>query len=358
MITIKKTLHLPQTYPLTRIGCPEDLLFFDIETTGFSGDRDQLYLIGCTWYQDESWQLTQWLADSIAAEQELLHAFFTFLGRFRMLVHFNGDGFDLPFLSKRCRHYGLPYDFSGIESFDIYRRVRPYRRLLGLESMKQKAIEHFLGVQRSDRFSGGELIDVYHTWLHDHRPELEKLLLLHNEDDLKGMPGILPILSYPDLLEHSFLVETYETVRTPSAHQLRLTCASQYSVPVPFEAAHAPVHCSVSGSCLQLNIDLCDGTLKHFYPDYKNYYYLIYEDTAVHKSVGEYVDKNARVRATAETCYTKRSGCFVPQPGPLWEPVMKQERKDKLCYAALEDVHQEDTERMDIYVRQLIRYLM
>lgn len=46
MITIEKTLNLPDTYPLERIGRLEELLFFDIETTGFSGDYSNLYLIG------------------------------------------------------------------------------------------------------------------------------------------------------------------------------------------------------------------------------------------------------------------------------------------------------------------------
>lgn len=47
MITIKHPVDLPDTYPLERIGALRDLLFFDIETTGFSGDTSQLYLIGC-----------------------------------------------------------------------------------------------------------------------------------------------------------------------------------------------------------------------------------------------------------------------------------------------------------------------
>ena len=38
MITIKHPVDLPDTYPLDRIGPLKDLLFFDIETTGFSGD--------------------------------------------------------------------------------------------------------------------------------------------------------------------------------------------------------------------------------------------------------------------------------------------------------------------------------
>ena len=69
MITIEKKLLLPDTYPLERIGKLDELLFFDIETTGFSGDRFQLYLIGCTYYKDNTWNLIQWFADTKAAEK-------------------------------------------------------------------------------------------------------------------------------------------------------------------------------------------------------------------------------------------------------------------------------------------------
>ena len=46
--------------------------------------------------------------------------------------------------------------------------------------------------------TGGQLIEVYRDYLHTHEKSLYDLLILHNEDDLKGMPAILPILSYAD----------------------------------------------------------------------------------------------------------------------------------------------------------------
>ena len=49
---------------------------------------------------------------------------------------------------------------------DIYKKIRPYRKLLGLESMKQKAIEQFLGISREDKYTGGQLIEVYRDYLH------------------------------------------------------------------------------------------------------------------------------------------------------------------------------------------------
>lgn len=101
------------------------------------------------------------------------------------MVHFNGDGFDIPFLQKRCKHFNLPYSFSDVASFDIYKKVKPYRNLLGLDSLKQKSIEQFLGIARTDKYNGGQLIEVYKDYLMTHEQNLYDLLILHNEDDLK-----------------------------------------------------------------------------------------------------------------------------------------------------------------------------
>jgi len=362
MLTIKKPLSLPDTYPLERIGKLEELLFFDIETTGFSGDYSQLYLIGCTYFQSGRWQLIQWFADTADAEEELLHAFFRFLKSYKTVIHFNGDGFDIPYLLKRCCHFGLSYDFSAVESVDIYRKIKPYRKLLGLESMKQKAIEQFLGVSRQDLYSGGQLIEVYADYLMTRDPFLYHLLILHNEDDLKGMPQILPILCYPDFLEHGFRLAGRRTVQETDLFGgkhplLELSCESDYEIPVPFEAEASPVRCEADGNRLILTIELYEGELKHFYPNYKDYYYLIYEDTAIHKSVGEYVDKAARTRATAKNCYTKQTGCFLPQFAAIWEPVMKREPKDKVAYVELSHACLDDPRCFLQYLDQALQHL-
>ena len=211
MITIQKTITLPDTYPLERLGRLEDLLFFDIETTGFSGDYTHLYLIGCTYFQKGTWHLIQWFADTADSEAEILHSFFHFLEQFKTVVHFNGDGFDIPYLLKRCKAFKLPYDFSGVSSIDIYKKIKPFRSLLKLEQLKQKSIERFLGIYREDQYHGGQLIDVYKIYLQTHEDELYDMLMLHNREDLEGMPLILPILNYPDFFEHPFLLKN-ETV--------------------------------------------------------------------------------------------------------------------------------------------------
>ncbi|MBP3544608.1 MAG: ribonuclease H-like domain-containing protein [Lachnospiraceae bacterium] len=77
------------------------VVFFDIETTGFSGQSSLIYLIGCIYYKDNSWQLRQWFLDDVNTEKELLLSFFDFIGSYTWLIHFNGAAFDIPFIEKR-----------------------------------------------------------------------------------------------------------------------------------------------------------------------------------------------------------------------------------------------------------------
>lgn len=362
MITLQKTIAFHETYPLERIGRREELLFFDIETTGFSGEYSTLYLIGCVYYRNDCWNLVQWFADTLNSEREVLKTFFEFLKDFTRVVHFNGDGFDIPYLLKRCLAHRLPYDFSGVESLDIYRKIRPYRGILGLSSMKQKAIEEFLRVERKDLYSGGQLIEVYKDYLLSHDRYLFDLLILHNEDDLKGMPLILPILNYPDFLEHDFLLDHQELLSQKDIFDrdhsvLRLTCKNGYSIPVGFSKSNSMVSLEAEGECLTVTIDLYEGELKYFYPDYKNYYYLIYEDKAIHKSVAEYVDKEARIKATAKTCYTRQTGRYLPQFSTLWTPCLQKEFKDKTTFVSYEPHFLEDSGNFRLYLRHLLHTL-
>ena len=233
MITIEKKLSTSSVYSFHNQIPYEDMVFFDIETTGFSPTNTILYLIGCAYFRDNSWNLIQWFADDNTSEKQILHSFFDFISDYKVLIHFNGEGFDIPYIQKKCAKIGLDYTFDNITSYDIYKKLLPYKKLFKLENFKQKTIEQFLRIPRNDTFSGGELIQVYANFLgmkkleqlksrnHEVSPvkNLEariqynnngttsasdssvffQQLLLHNEEDVQGMLPLTQILAYRDL---------------------------------------------------------------------------------------------------------------------------------------------------------------
>ena len=265
MITIEKTFPGTIAYPLERLGDPEKLVFFDIETTGFSAGYNTVYLIGCIWPEGDQLRFIQWFADTKTAETDVLNAFFEFLKNFRTLVHFNGDMFDIPFVTKRAGTLKLTPTFDCVESIDIFRRIKPFKKLLGLPDMKQKTIERFLKISREDLYNGGELIEVYLDYLKTRDEEEKRLLLLHNEDDLKGMPSLLPVLFYPDFFAQDF---TLSSVREASGETDRLLLSlagdPETILPAPVSASVPAYAFRADKDRMELSIRVYKGTLKYY----------------------------------------------------------------------------------------------
>ncbi len=350
MLTIEKdfTVSCPD---LALLGIPqEQLLFFDIETTGFSGEYASVYLIGCIYPEKDSWHMVQFFADSADAEPELLSAFGGLLSGRRVLVHFNGDRFDIPFLQKRCAAHGVPDLFSASGSVDILKKIRPWKKPLNLPDLRQKTVETFLGIAREDRFSGGELIPIYERWLHVRDRALLSLLLLHNEEDLLGMPNLLPMLRYPAFFGGSFRFLSEEACEDAVA----LTWVSETCLPVPVLMQAPAGTIRAEASSLRMDVPLYCGELRHFYADYRNYYYLPGEDSAIHRSVGEFVDKSLRKKATARTCYTRAAGRFLPEPSEIFPMTLRQDYASKQFYTPYREGMFSDDALSGRYLREVL----
>ena len=69
------------------------------------------------------------------------------------------------------------------------------------------------------------------------------------------------------------------------------------------------------------------------------------------------MDRSARKKATAKTCYTKKEGLFLPQFGPLWEPSFKEDYKSSLTYAAYSDELLSQPQTASAYAKQLLGWL-
>ncbi len=346
-------------YHLEKIAPLEKILFIDIETTGFSASSSYLYLIGCAFFKNGKWNLIQWLADAYSEEKELLDAFFAFSADFTHLVHFNGNNFDLPFILQKCSKYSLSYSFDHFEGIDIYRRVVPYRELLGLPNCKQKTIEKHLNIARLDIYNGGDLISVFHDYAASPSIEGRYLLLLHNSSDLKGMLELLPILGYYDLFNGEVKAKkvqaNYYTDYNGDAKNMlfmKLLLPSALPVPLSFNK----YDCFFKGEDQEgyLAVPLYEKELKFFYANYKDYYYLPTEDCALHKSISSYVDKEYRTQATASTCYSKKKGTFLPQWEVIVEPFFKQDYNSRDFFFEVTDEIKKNRKLFSEYAKHVL----
>lgn len=340
---------------------PGAAAFFDIETTGFAADVTALYLVGCLYPADGRWRLIQWFADDNQSEEAILRAFFGFVERFPALIHYNGTGFDLPYLARKCAKHGLPFSVPQAQSFDLFHELRHYRSLFRLPDLKQRTLEGYLGIQRHDPYTGGELIRFYGDYLkakYAHLPEeaaYREAMLLHNAEDLTGLAGILPLLAVPAAFRQCVAAAPATSCR--ERNELLIPLSLPLPLPQRLQASRGGASFSAAGGQGILRVKLCQDELKFFYSNYKDYYYLPEEDMAVHKSVAFYVDKEFRVRAKAANCYSRHTGCFVPQYSELLSPFFKVDYHDKTTYLETTDEFLQDTDILTQYARHLLGWI-
>jgi len=348
-------------YPLSAVSKPEDMLFIDIETTGFTAKSSKLYLIGCLYFDGE-YRIKQFFADDYSDEQDLLEEFFSFSNSFKTLVHFNGNNFDIPYLLQKCREFNLSYDFDSFNGIDIYRRISSLKNFLKLENCKQKTIEKFLQIEREDTFTGGDLIGVYHEYVKTKDPDSKKFLLLHNYEDVKGMLEILPILSYADLFSKKLIVTKVsasyyedESGATHSEIMMIMDLPSTLKTPITF--LYDRCYFSAAGNQGMLRVPLYEEEMKYFYANYKEYYYLPAEDVALHKSVSAFVDKEHREQAKASNCYTKKISKFLPEWDTVITPFFKRDFESPDLFFELTKERQTNREMFSEYAAHVLQHM-
>lgn len=348
MITENNKLeNFKMPYPLERIAPLEKILFLDIETTGFTAKNSYLYLIGAAYYANDCWYIKQWFADSYDDEKWLLKSFFSFAAAYTHLIHFNGNNFDLPYLLQKAEQHAMEYNFDSFEGIDLYRRISPYKSFLNIPNCKQKTMEKFLGIERKDRFDGGELITVYHNYVKQSTKYNNNELLLHNYEDMKGMLQLTSMLAYYDLFNEKprakqVQANSYKDYHGKDQHVLLMNLKLPTALPRPLSTFLNGCAFSGEGDEGRLKVTIYDEEMKYFYSNYKDYYYLPIEDTAIHKSVASFVDKDHRTQATAATCYTRKISSYLPEWDIFVEPFFKRDYNSKELFFELTDEIKKD----------------
>ena len=100
MRIVKQPFDLTIEYPVEQIAPLEKILFFDIETTGFTARSSHVYLIGCAYYDGHTFQLIQWFSETSEDEKYVIQAFFEFSENFTHIVHFNGNNLIFRLFNK------------------------------------------------------------------------------------------------------------------------------------------------------------------------------------------------------------------------------------------------------------------
>jgi len=338
----------------------EDALLYDIETTGLNPKASQLYLLGILLFHKENSELIQYFAESVLDEEEILEQFFQLCKTKKVLISFNGEGFDNRFVESMAKSYGkLPLHLN-LKQLDLFKLIRKRKKFYGLESCSLKSCERFLGIHREDRCSGGELISVYREYLQNKDSKKKNSLLLHNREDIQNLPDLFSFLAYENIFQGNIKFQTAEFLESEeikeknynhqnenslqikdleleerqnsrTSEKLCLKFSLPSSVPVPLTLTPKNFLLEIKETSLCLTVPLYQGELCYFFKDYKDYEFIPSEDRVVHKSLAAIYPKEMREKAKASTAYQKMKTSFLPIFQEK-EKVFKKTYQDKQCF--------------------------
>ena len=353
MIIREDIIDIKILYDIEKHFEDKNICFFDIETTGLSRMKNNIYLIGLVYKEGNSYKAIQWLDDNGKSEKKMIESFIEVSAKYDVLINYNGNSFDIPFIEAKAEKYGFEFNIENFISFDIYKEIHRYKLFFGLDNLKQKSIELFLRIFRTDEYDGGRLIEVYYQFLKNHSKDLLNLLLLHNYDDICGLVEICDIFSYVKMAEGDFLVNGYKL----SDDCLIIECNLNNRLKVQFSARNDSFYVSAGNDIMKIQVSLNKTCLKFFYTDYKNSFYLPDEDMAIHKSVAQFVDKEHRIKAIKANCYIKKDGIFIKEYSEIFTPVFKSDFNDRDKYFEIDNI-KKNTEHLYDYVVDILKIII
>jgi len=358
-------------------SCPvdyENILLLDIETTGLSRVNNHIYIIGIGRVFESSdskitLSISQFFSESNDDEYTLLMTFTSLLRSNDTIITFNGNRFDIPFLNARLKKYGLQ-EIDKESTVDLYKIAKSMSGLISLPNYRQKTVESYLGIHRDDQFSGLELINVYKNYIKHPNNDGLNALLLHNMEDVKGMLDLFVLFSYKRKYDNYLddLVITidncnqndYKSYDGKDMKEYLITFRTNNTFPVSLSINNQNLFFRLNNDNGRVSLKLYKGELCHYITDYKNYYYLPLEDTVIHRDLALFVDKDHRIKATADNCKIKKDSFFIPvfsselTSGNKKLPVFKENPKSKDLYIEFNDEIMNDNQFLSDYIRSIL----
>jgi hypothetical protein len=162
-----------------------EAMVLDIETLGLRGSGVVPFLVGLGVPRGRFLEIDQYLLADLGGEGPMLDAVAARVGTSRVLLTYNGRGFDIPVLRARCIINRRPADaICPAIHCDLLGPVRRlFRERLGSCTLRQVEVS-LLGLVREDDVPGAEAPARFRAWLDGGPPSVLEGVIRHNQLDL------------------------------------------------------------------------------------------------------------------------------------------------------------------------------
>jgi uncharacterized protein YprB with RNaseH-like and TPR domain len=179
----------------------ENLVFFDIETTGLSGGAGTAaFLAGFGRFENGNYQdlkVEQYLLLDYPGEADFLRQITTALDggeKPPVIVSYNGKSFDSQIIKNRCLVNGMPPPLFCLHADMLHTARCLWKKIL--TSCSQSAVEkNILNIERKDDTDGSRAPDIWFSFLKTNDASELSRVCRHNVLDIAGLASIFGVLT-------------------------------------------------------------------------------------------------------------------------------------------------------------------
>lgn len=169
-----------------------DVVFFDIECTGFNKEIDKIFSISIGKFKGDVFEASVYF--NAYDEEKLLREVYQSFDKDNICT-FNGMALDIPFLNSRLDKYNIN-ELKYTKHYDFYRMLCPYVKVLGSKGKSLKNFEGLIEISRKDNIDGKECRDRYFEFIKNNDVKFLDEIVRHNLEDVLNLPKLFKIVSY------------------------------------------------------------------------------------------------------------------------------------------------------------------
>jgi hypothetical protein len=186
----------------------KEVLFFDIETTGLAHKSSYIISITVLLFEKKTFKIYQLFCENKPDEKEMIKYFKDFIKNKKYIVTYNGNTFDIPFISSKALQFNIDCSLNKKIKIDLYSDMRYLKNKITIDNLKLKTVEEYFNINREDTIMGQDVTILYEAYRIEPRKEFSTLILQHNYEDVYNLPLLFEniinlydkIILHPDII--------------------------------------------------------------------------------------------------------------------------------------------------------------
>lgn len=294
-INIKEKIKYPE---LLRKYLKDGDAFLTIETTGLSPDRHRIISIGTGQIHEDMAEIMILFSDNKDDELTIIEEAMKLLADAERIITWNGDSFDLRFISRRSSVYGKKYSLP--DSYDLRKVLSPLRRFIANDSMSMYSLLDNMGIADDKQPDGATIATMYRTFISTGEERYASPVTGHS---IYKLTGIMNLMALHECLRlnmiHVSSLKIYDTT-----DRILIAGSTDIFMPAILTLRLTGITLIFSEKVFKGSFTMYDGRIRMYFPDPASYVRTIPDGNLIPKELSRSLPRDSYEKVNRDECYS------------------------------------------------------